>query len=300
MCCGRCMRADADQRQWGQMSPFFRVTLATLLTLALVGAAASAERAPLFDAHLHYNGDMRSELPPAAAVARFDAAGVRGIVANSTPNEGSFALARAVEGRAFAVVLFLRPYRSDADRGKWFNDPAIAELVDRELPKDSRILGVGEFHVHGAGDASRPVIRHIIEAAAARDLWLLAHCDEAALEAIFAHAPRAKVIWAHTGFTPTPPMIADYLARHPTLVAELSYRNDIATGSKVAPSWRDLFLRYPDRFVLGADTWTADRWQSYERIIDAYRDWLSDLPADVATKIRWDNAARMFGLPQVK
>ena len=39
---------------------------------------------------------------------------------------------------------------------------------------------------------------------------------------------------------------------------------------------------------------------SYDRIIDTYRGWLADLPQPVASRIRWENGARMFGLPQVK
>ena len=278
-----------------------RVTLAGLVLLAFEGVAPGMEpQLPLFDAHLHYNGDARSELPVAQALARLDADGVRGIIATSTPNDGSLELAKAASGVALAVVPFLRPYRIDADRSSWWNDPAIAALIDRELAREPRYRGIGEFHVHGAADAAGTTMKHIIDIAVARDLWLHAHCDEAALEAIFAHDARVKVIWAHTGFTTPPATIADYLSRHPTLIAELSYRGDVASGTKVTPAWRELFLRYPDRFILGSDTWTAERWSSYAAIIAAYRGWLADLPEGVAAKLRWDNAVRMFGLSQVK
>jgi amidohydrolase family protein len=278
-----------------------RATLAGFVLLALEDAAPGAQwQGPLFDAHLHYNGDMRSELPVAEALARLDAAGVRGIIATSTPNDGSLELAKAAEGRPLAVVPFLRPYRTDADRASWFNDPAIAALVDRELARERRYRGIGEFHIHGAPDALGAVMKHVVEVAVTRDLWLHAHCDEAALEAIFAHDARVKVIWAHTGFTTPPMKIAEHLAQHPTLMAELSYRNDVASGTKVTAAWRELFLRYSDRFILGSDTWTAERWTSYDAIIAAYRVWLEDLPPAVAAKLRWENAARMFGLSRVK
>ena len=277
-----------------------RATLAGFVLVAFEHVAMAEGRGPLFDAHLHYNGDMRRELPVAQALARLDAAGVRGIIATSTPNDGSLELANAAEGGAVAVVPFLRPYRTDADRGSWFNDPAIAVLVDRELARERRYRGLGEFHIHGAADAAGAVMKHIVQVAVDRDLWLHAHCDDAALEAIFAHDPRVKVIWAHTGFTTPPAKIAEYLARHPTLMAELSYRNDVASGTKVTVAWRELFLRHSDRFIVGSDTWTAERWTSYDAIVAAYRGWLEDLPSSVAAKLRWENAARMFALPQVK
>ena len=283
------------------MIPSFRSVIATILLAALGGAAFAADRqAKLFDAHLHYNGDARQRMSPERKLSRLEAAGIGAVIANSTPDDGSIDLARAAEGRNIAVISFLRPYRSDADRGTWFKDAAIAALIDRELASSRQYRGIGEFHVHGAADASGQVMKHIVDIAVARDLWLHAHCDDAALEAIFAHDARVKVIWAHTGFTTPPPKVAAYLAQHPTLMAELSYRDDVASGARVTPAWRDLLRRYPDRFLLGSDTWNDERWASYERRMEAYRAWLADLPANLAIKIGWENGARMFGVRQVK
>ena len=265
-----------------------------------VPAADRIARASLFDAHLHYNEEARARFSVAQTLAQLQAEGVGAVIATSTPNDGTHELAMAAAGGSVVVIPFLRPYRTDADRGTWFKDPAIASFVDDELARDGSYRGIGEFHVHGAADAAGTTMKHIIDVAVARDLWLHAHCDDAALEAIFAHDARAKVIWAHTGFTTPPVKIADYLSRHPTLIAELSYRGDVASGTKVTAAWRELFVRYPDRFILGSDTWSAERWASYDAIIAAYRGWLADLPPAVAAEVRWDNAARMFGVSQVK
>jgi len=283
------------------MRPLFRAAIVGTLLFVAGAEVSGADRQPgLFDAHLHYNGETRTRLSAAQALAKLDRAGVRAVIATSTPNDGSLELFRAAEGHTIAVVPFLRPYRSDADRGTWFDDPAIAAFIDGALARERRYRGIGEFHVHGAADAKGSVMRHIVELAVARDLWLHAHCDDAALETIFALDPRVKVVWAHTGFTTPPAQIARYLAEHPTLMAELSYRGDIASGATVSDAWRALLLRYPDRFILGSDTWTDDRWTNYQSIIDAYRAWLADLPPAVAAKLQWDNGARMFALPQVK
>ena len=283
------------------MTLLVRAVIAAMLLLgwshAVPGMDAIA-RASLFDAHLHYNGEARAQFPAAQALAQLQAAGVRAVIATSTPNDGTHGLAKAAAGGPIAVIPFLRPYRTDSDRATWFNDPAIAAFVDDELARDGSYRGIGEFHVHGGADASGIVMKHIVDVAVARGFWLHAHCDDAALEAIFGHDPRVKVIWAHSGFTTPPAKIAAYLAQHPMLIAELSYRTDIASGAKVSPAWRQLLAQYTERFLLGSDTWTNERWSSYGRIIDDYRAWLDDLPRKTAERLLWGNGARMFGLPR--
>ena len=55
-----------------------------------------------------------------------------------------------------------------------------------------------------------------------------------------------------------------------------------------------LFERYPDRFLLGSDTWIDQRWDSYGSIMADYRSWLAQLPQGVAEKIAFRNAERLF------
>jgi predicted TIM-barrel fold metal-dependent hydrolase len=144
------------------------------------------------------------------------------------------------------------------------------------------------------------VVKQIVALAVARGLWLHAHCDEAALEAIYAHDPRVKVIWAHTGFTTPLAQVERYLERYPTLVGELSYRSGVVAAGRVTPEWRGLFERHPNRFLLGSDTWNNGRWANYGEMMSGYRAWLADLPLGVARQIAWDNAARMFDLPPAR
>ena len=63
---------------------------------ASLGAAAEPYRGPLFDAHLHYNEEAwQSAHPLDDALGRLQRSGVRAIVANSRPNDGTKALAAA-------------------------------------------------------------------------------------------------------------------------------------------------------------------------------------------------------------
>ena len=54
---------------------------------------------------------------------------------------------------------------------------------------------------------------------------MLAHVDDAAIDLLLAHAPRAKLIWAHSGIGGAPvERVRELMRRHPTLLGELSYR----------------------------------------------------------------------------
>jgi hypothetical protein len=80
-------------------------------------------------------------------------------------------------------------------------------------------------------------------------------------------------------------------------MGELSYRPGLTCDSgKLCPEWRALMLKYPGRFMIGSDTWVNQRWQYYDELMQGYRVWLGDLPADVAKKIAWDNGASLFGV----
>jgi predicted TIM-barrel fold metal-dependent hydrolase len=192
------------------------------------------------------------------------------------------------------VVPFIRPYRNHADRATWFRDPAIYALIEQELSRDVDWRGIGEFHVFGATDAGTPEVKRIVDLAVARGLWLHAHCDEEALEALYRHDPRVRVVWAHSGFTVSPPRLAEWLERRPTLIGELSYRYDVTSDGKLDPAWRALLERHADRFVLGSDTWINERWERYGEIVALYRGWLSQLPSGVASAIAWRNGERLF------
>ena len=268
--------------------------LASALTTAV--PAAAPDPLPIFDAHLHYNDEARAAYPVAGVLQRFRDNGVAAILATSRPNDGTRALvsaARADARSAPRVVPFIRPYRTHADVGTWFNDPEIYALIETELARDVGYRGIGEFHVFG-NDASGIWVKRIVALAVERGLWLHAHCDEAALEILLGHDPRVRIIWAHSGFTTPPAKLAVYMDRYPNLVGELSYRYDVTENGRLAPAWRALFLAYPDRFVVGSDTWVNGRWDQYAEIMASYRGWLGQLPADVAAKIASGNGERLF------
>jgi hypothetical protein len=236
------------------------------------------------------------------------ASGVRAIVANSRPNTGSLALAALPEVRAagVAVVPFVRLYRNRADYTGWFADETIHDMVLAELARGTGsgpYRGIGEFHLYDSANANGPVAQKLMALAEERDLVVLAHVDDVAIDLLMGHTPsrgrKLRLIWAHTGIGGAPVERVDALmARYPGLVGELSYRPGlVCEGEQLCPAWRALLLKYPSRFVIGSDTWVNQRWQHYESLMQGYRTWLGGLPHDVARKVAWDNAAGLFGVP---
>lgn len=269
---------------------------AVALLLAPPAVRAAEEPIEIFDAHLHYNWEPKPYYSLDEVLALFKANRVTGILATSRPNDGTHALMEAqASGKAGGlwVVPFVRPYRTRADIGSWFGDPVIFDLVQEEF-KRGYYRGIGEFHLSGKA-AANAWVKKTVDFAVEHDLYLHAHADDEALEILLGHNPRARVIWAHTGFGLAPSRVATLLATYPQVWGELSYRGGItAAGGALTPEWRALFEKYPDRFLLGSDTWIDQRWASYGEIIATYRGWLKQLPPDVAAKIAHGNARRLF------
>jgi predicted TIM-barrel fold metal-dependent hydrolase len=274
-----------------------RKLIACVLAWLPLAAAAAAYEGPLFDAHLHYNDDAREPYPVGAVMELFAKNGVKAILANSRPNDGTRALVEAhrkAPRPGFHVVPFIRVYRDRSDYGTWFGRPEVAQMIEDEHGR-GYYRGIGEFHLAGA-EADTAVVKRIVDFAVAKGLLLHCHCDPPALETLYRHNPAARVIWAHTGFTTPLAEVEALLAKYPQLWGELSYRWDVVEGRTLTAEWKAFFTKRADRFLAGSDTWVNQRWQSYPEIIAYYRVWLGQLPPAAASRIAWRNAAALFGL----
>ncbi|HKX40558.1 MAG TPA: amidohydrolase family protein [Burkholderiaceae bacterium] len=271
-----------------------------------VRAAPSPYAGPLFDAHLHYNEEAFQPYPLADAFARMQRSGVRAIVANSRPNDGTKQLADAAAQAAAAgvtIVPFVRLYRNRDDYTGWFRDQTLHTMVLQELERGTAAgpyRGIGEFHLYDSANANGPVAVELMRLAKARGLVVLAHVDDAAIDLLMAHAPGTSLIWAHTGIGGASiARVRELLQRYPSLYGELSYRPGL-TGADglLVPEWGALFAEFPQRFMIGSDTWINARWSDYEGLMAQYRHWLGALPDETAQRIAWGNAARLFGIAQ--
>jgi len=267
--------------------------LAALATWSL--SAQAQQRIEIFDAHLHYNQEPTPFYSLDQVRDVFRRNGITGIIATSRPNKGTHELVDA-KWPELKVVPFIRPYRVRNDIQTWFDDPTIFELIKEEYAR-GYYRGIGEFHIYGKS-AQSDWVKKMVDFAVERNLYLHAHCDEEALLILFRHNPKAKIIWAHTGFSVAPARVAELLDEHKdALWGELSYRGGITGGDgKLTSDWRNLFARYSDRFLLGSDTWINERWFGYDTIFKDYRGWLAQLSSDQAQRIANGNALRLFGL----
>jgi len=266
--------------------------IAVALVAATNAPAVTAEPIEIFDAHLHYNWEPQPYYRLEEVLALLRKHRVTGILATSRPNTGTHALVDA-KPDGLQVVPFIRPYRVRADIGSWFSDPGIFDLVQDEF-KRGYYRGIGEFHLSGKS-AENEWVKKTVDFAVANNLYLHAHADEEAVEILMRHNPRARIIWAHTGFGLPTERVSAMLTKYPALWGELSYRGGITDGTgKLTPEWRALFERYPDRFLLGSDTWVPERWAAYGDIMAGYRAWLEQLPPKVAAQIAHGNARALF------
>ncbi|MBN9513299.1 MAG: amidohydrolase family protein [Alphaproteobacteria bacterium] len=264
--------------------------LVLLPLLAALGAtSARADELPIFDAHMHYSHDAWTVVPPAQVVEILKKAGVKRAMVSSSNNEGTKMLQDVAPG---VIVPELRPYRSRGEISTWAKDPTVIPFVEDLLSK-RKYMAIGEFHIYGA-DADLPNMRRIVELAKQYGLYLHSHSDADAVVRHFQQDPKAKVLWAHSGFE-RPEKVREMLRTYPTLWCDLAFLTSHASNGKVAPGWREAFLEFPDRFVLGTDTFTPERWHYVIEHARWSRQWLSDLPPDVARKIAYENGDRLFG-----
>ncbi len=260
---------------------------AWLISLLIVPAVRAADL-PMFDAHIHYSQEAWERMPPKEAIALLRKAGVKRALVSSTNDDGNQKLyAEAPD----LILPSLRTYRTRADIGTWFKDEAVATYL-RERLKKYRYAAIGEFHVFGA-DVDAPVARQVVQWAKQYKLFLHAHSDADAVERIFKQDPDARVLWAHSGFE-RPEKAREMLRKHKNLWCDLAFRNDHAAGGKLDPDWRAAFMEFPDRFLVGTDTYTAERWHYVVEHANWSRGWMAELPRDVAERIAYKNGDAIF------
>ena len=258
-------------------------------TLWLASLPASAAEMPIFDAHVHYSHDAVELMPPNEAAAILRKAGLRSALLSSSGDEGT---QRLLAEAPDIVIPSLRPYRTRGETSSWVRDDSVVTFLEDRLRRH-RYAAIGEFHLFGA-DADLPVPRRMVALAKQHKLVLHAHSDAEAIERIYQQDPQARVLWAHSGFD-RPEKVAELLRKHKNLWADLAYRSEHGSGGKVPTEWRKLFTEFPDRFMVGTDTFTPERWHYLAEHASWTRAWLTDLPKPLAERIAWRNGEALFG-----
>ncbi|MBI3097322.1 MAG: amidohydrolase family protein [Planctomycetes bacterium] len=135
----------------------------------------------------------------------------------------------------------------------------------------------------------------------------------AAFERLLAHNGKARIVWQHAGSDPVGGMTVDLLRRllksHPNLFVALRSPNPRAmpenprllntpvdeTG-KIRADWLSLFTEFPDRFMIGSDTFVSDGRDDRRSPFEGAWRFPEKLPADVAKRVAGGNAARVYGI----
>jgi Amidohydrolase len=252
-------------------------------------------RLPIFDTHIHYAYNAFDIVPAAQLIDHMRKAGlsralVSGAMAPGSIEDGAqklFALAPDL------IVPSLRPYRKFEDLNTWYRDPEILRELEARLKK-FRYAAIGEFHLYG-DNADTPVMRSIVQLAKQYKILLHAHSDRDAVERLIKQEPSVRILWAHGGFN-TPEVIADMLAKNKNLWCDVAYRTDMGSEGQVNPQWLELIQRFPDRFMVGTDTFTPERLLYIGEHASFSRGWLSALPKALAERVAFRNADALIGM----
>jgi predicted TIM-barrel fold metal-dependent hydrolase len=245
---------------------------------------------PIIDTHIHYSARDAGHISHASFIRILDRNQIMRAIVTGTPNTHTASLYRAAPSR---IIPFLGVYQTPMDKERWYRNTALPEWVRQQLDT-GHWAGIGELHLF-ADNRTSPVFRAIVKLASERNLTLQMHADPAVIDSLYAQSPKVRVIWAHASAYPYPPLLRDYLIRYPNLYIDLSVRDDlIAPDGKLDSKWEDLLLEYSDRFMVGVDTYSPNRWSEFDSVVRQIRGWLVQLPKDVALDLAYRNANRLW------
>jgi hypothetical protein len=286
------------------------IALTTLLFLSVFPTQAAQPR--FADSHIHYNWDQAELISADDVIAKLKQANVGLTIVASTPSHLALKLR---EAGGDWVIPFFSPYIHELGKRDWFLDDQVVTQAEAGL-RQGLYFGIGEIHFM-AGFAPRPdnkIFRGLMQLARRYQVPVLIHIDSSN-EQYFLNICRAypdlRLIFAHAGGNLKPRHIDAILRQCANVWVDLSARDPWRYGGLtderhlLLPAWRDLILRYPDRFTTGTDAvWRVTRtqswdqpddgWDHYQQLYDFHWSWLNDLPSEVRRKIAWENPKRLL------
>jgi hypothetical protein len=194
---------------------------------------------------------------------------------------------------------------------------------------------MGDAHPYEEVPADHPLLLLLADIAAEKDVPIDIHFDASpeerplppplspsrnpatlkenisAFERLLDHNPKAKIFWAHAGSDPgktrTPDLCRRLLAAHPNLY--MSFRTGkglpfpaaaISPTGKLKDPWLKLIQDFPDRFTIGSDQFyppfQGGR-RTFAEGLETLRELVDALPPDIAKKVAYENAKRIYKLP---
>ena len=128
-------------------------------------------------------------------------------------------------------------------------------------------------------------------------LAVSAHSDAETIEALINMQPNVTLIWAHCGMDHPVDDVRRLLELYPSLNCELSLRYDMMDEEdNLLTEWKSLLEQYPERFMLGMDTYISTRWAFLSEHAQYAQHWLGQLNLTSAQLIAEGNIDRLFPL----
>jgi predicted TIM-barrel fold metal-dependent hydrolase len=280
------------------------IALGLLLALVTPGWAAKAAaeyRGRIIDAHAH--------LPARHAIDTYVEAMKRHNVAKVV----LLGVGSAQRHDAAWIAAAARKHPSRVIPGLPLPHPTTQQAADQVAAglakRGARV--VGEVHIRHVRrrierDPSDGPFTRVLEVTGRRGVPVVIHDDlnaraTGALESALAARPDATVILAHAGGAP-PAVIDRLLGAHPNLLVDLSgmhfqRRPALATETgPIDPAWKAVIEKAPDRFLMGLDVSTPRLFEPamLDRLMKWTRRILGELKPDVAERVAYRNAARLF------
>ena len=135
--------------------------------------------------------------------------------------------------------------------------------------------------------------------------------DWPAFHALYSRFSGVTFIWPHAGFASIEQVLTVMSSHNNVMVtlskkekAQISLSSEeksemlgeaiVDSCGKLLPEWRDLFTKYPDRFMFATDAHKDFRWVKYAEIVEQWRFILGQLPDPIAQSLAWRNAERTY------
>jgi murein DD-endopeptidase MepM/ murein hydrolase activator NlpD len=299
-----------------------RLLVAAVLLSAMSGPWA-AEEIPMIDAHSQVNARVGLD----KVLAAMDEAGIsRSILSGWGSRRKTREIIEAARAHPDRITPSIDLKYSKFRDG----DPAALEQIRREgrSPIFGAMSEVMVLHVQKGNRAPEivktldaPSVQTALAVALARQWPLVMHIEfgyakdlgryesyMAALEDLLRRHPDHPFVLSHMGQL-DPAAAQRLIEAHRNIYFLTSHANPIFIGRSKLPwtnmfsgdaltsDWKNLLLRYPDRFVLAFDNVYWDDWGSdYVRQVRLWRTALHGLPREVADAIAHGNAERLWRL----
>ncbi|MCG8058745.1 MAG: amidohydrolase [Candidatus Thiodiazotropha endolucinida] len=298
------------------MNSFIRITsytvLFSLFTVTL--PCVSDERlTKLADIHLHWKWNQKEVTEPEEAIKILRDNNVTLAVVTGTPPELALELQQLAPD---IVIPIYGIYQDHIDWSNWYHDNELVGRVRLAL-ESGKFRGIGELHMISGfiSDWKNPNISGLFELAAEFDVPILVHTEFSKADYLMGFCsthPKTRFLWAHAGSILAPDEVARALSQYANLSVELSARDPwrhvgrpIDDKGVLKIEWSNLVIAYASRFMIGSDpVWPVEQlnpwdepdtgWQELSRFLGFHREWLKQLPVEVAQKVRYQNAIDYF------